>query len=125
MPGNNLPPAPNLVASNMSSDPAVSGLQTLLGVQSGGSRLLFGNLLIVPIEQSLVYVRPVYVQSTGENNPPLLREVSVQYNGTVHCAPTLTEALKLFPDFATLPGQSTSTPTTPQTPGQTPGTPAP
>ena len=58
MPGNRLPAAPLLVASTMSSDPAVSQLQTLLGVTGGGSRLLFGNLLIVPVEHSLLYVRP-------------------------------------------------------------------
>ncbi|MDX6490992.1 MAG: uncharacterized protein QOD43_1237 [Gaiellaceae bacterium] len=121
MPGNNPPPAPSLVASTMSSDTNVSSLQTLLGINTGGSRLVFGNLLIVPIDQSLLYVRPVYVQASGDNNPPLLRKVVVEYKNQVQVADTLTEALKKFPDFANLPVAGI----TPETPTTTPGQPAP
>src|SRR5207302_11095577 len=109
--------APTLVASTMSSDTNVSQLQTLLGVTGGGSRLLFGNLLIVPIEQSVMYVRPVYVQAQGENTPPLLRKVVVEYNNQVRVADNLPAALKQFPQFADYPAPSTTVPT--QTPGQT------
>ena len=126
MPGDRLPPSPTLVASTMSSDPAVSQLQTLLGVTGGGSRLLFGNLLIVPVEHSLLYVRPVYVQASGENNPPLLRKVVVEFRDAVRVADTLPEALKLFPQFADLaPEDETApppTPTTPTTPENPPAT---
>src|SRR5436190_1155898 len=73
MPGDRLPPAPTLVAKTMASDTNVSQLQTLLG--QNGSRVVFGNLLIVPVEHSLIYVRPVYVQAAGENNPNLLRKI--------------------------------------------------
>jgi hypothetical protein len=122
MPGDRLPPAPTLVASTMSSDPSVSELQTLLGVTGGGSKLHFGNLLIVPIEQSMLYVRPVYVQASGENNPPLLRKVIVEFRNQVRVSDTLTAALKLFPEFADLPvtgGPAAPTPTTPGTPPPT------
>jgi uncharacterized membrane protein (UPF0182 family) len=118
MPGDRLPPAPTLVASTMSSDPEVSQLQTLLGVTGGGSRLLFGNLLIVPIEQSMMYVRPVYVQAQGENTPPLLRKVVVEYNNQVRVADTLPEALKLFSQFSDYPAQTTTV--APPQQGQTP-----
>ena len=81
----------------MSSDTNVGQLQTLLGIRGGGSDLLFGNLITVPIQQSLLYVRPVYVKAAGENNPPLLRKVVVQFNNAVKVADTLPDALKLFP----------------------------
>jgi uncharacterized membrane protein (UPF0182 family) len=110
MPGNGPPPAPTLVASNMSSDPAVGELQTLLGIRGGGSDLLFGNLITVPIQQSLLYVRPVYVKAAGDNNPPLLRKVVVQFNNAVKVADTLPDALKLFPQFADLPTGTTPPP---------------
>ncbi|MEY2402615.1 MAG: uncharacterized protein QOD38_166, partial [Acidimicrobiaceae bacterium] len=117
MPGDRLPPSPTLVASTMSSDTAVSSLQTLLGINTGGSRLLFGNLLIVPIEHSLLYVRPVYVQAAGDNNPPLLRKVVVEFKDQVAVADTLAQALKQFPQFGDLPVEgATTTPTTPTTP---------
>jgi uncharacterized membrane protein (UPF0182 family) len=121
MPGDRLPPAPTLVASTMSSDTAVSSLQTLLGINTGGSRLLFGNLLIVPIEHSLLYVRPVYVQASGENNPPLLRKVVVEFNNQVAVADTLPAALKQFSKFSDLPAPDTvTTPQQPPTQGTTP-----
>ena len=69
MPGNSPPPAPTLVASNMSSDTNVGQLQTLLGIRGGGSDLLFGNLITVPIQQSLLYVRPVYVKASRREQP--------------------------------------------------------
>ncbi len=119
MPGDAQPPSPTLVASTMSSDTAVSSLQTLLGINTGGSRLLFGNLLIVPIEHSLVYVRPVYVQASGDNNPPLLRKVVVEYNNQVSVADTLPAALKQFTQFSDLPAAGATTP--PPTTGPTTG----
>jgi uncharacterized membrane protein (UPF0182 family) len=126
MPGDRLPPAPTLVASTMSSDTQVSSLQTLLGINTGGSRLLFGNLLIVPIDQSLMYVRPVYVQAAGENTPPLLRKVVVEFNNQVQVADTLSAALRQFTQFSDLPLPSGQVPgpNNPQTnpPPQQPAT---
>jgi uncharacterized membrane protein (UPF0182 family) len=116
MPGDAQPPSPTLVASTMSSDPTVSSLQTLLGINTGGSLLKFGNLLIVPIENSLLYVRPVYVQAAGENNPPLLRKVVVEFNNQVKVDDTLAGALKQFSQFTDLPVQGATTPTTPSGP---------
>ena len=120
MPGDRLPPSPALVASTMSSDPQVSSLQTLLGISTGGSRLLFGNLIIVPLDQSLMYVRPVYVQAAGENTPPLLRKVVVEYANQVQVADTLTQALQSFPQFRDLPLPTGQVPGSTPPPGQQP-----
>ena len=106
MPSNNLPPSPGQVASKMSSDPTVSSLQTQLGIIGGGSDLLFGNLITVPIQQSLLFVRPVYVQAT--NNPiPQLRKVVVEFNGQVAVDDTLPLALKKLDPFKDLPAENT------------------
>src|SRR3954451_14914292 len=109
MPGNHQPPAPTLVASQMGSDPQVSQLQTLLGITGGGSHLVFGNLLTLPVDQSLIFVRPVYVQASGSNNPPLLKKVIVDINGAVKVDDTLRASLKQYAQFTDLPsgGQST------------------
>ncbi|MGE0796439.1 MAG: UPF0182 family protein, partial [Acidimicrobiia bacterium] len=90
MPGSDLPDGPGIVASTMSSDPAVAELQTLLGQE--GSNLLFGGLLVIPIEQSLLYVRPIYVEATS-NRIPELEQVVVAFEGRVVVRPTLAEAL--------------------------------
>jgi uncharacterized membrane protein (UPF0182 family) len=119
MPSNNLPPSPGQVASKMSSDPTVSSLQTQLGIIGGGSDLLFGNLITVPIQQSLLFVRPVYVQAT--NNPiPQLRKVVVEFNGQVAVDDTLPLALKKLDPFKDLPASGAGgTPST--TTGPAPG----
>jgi uncharacterized membrane protein (UPF0182 family) len=119
MPSNNLPPSPGQVASKMSSDPTVSSLQTQLGIVGGGSDLLFGNLITVPIQQSLLFVRPVYVQAT--NNPiPQLRKVVVEFNGQVAVDDTLQLALKKLDPFKDLPADQTGSTTTTTTPGTSP-----
>ncbi len=102
MPSSNLPPGPALAAATMSSDPAVSELETLLGIREGGSELLTGNMLLVPIEDSLLYVRPVYVQAE-QNRLPLLRKVIVEYKNDVSVADTLREALAGLEAFEEIP----------------------
>jgi uncharacterized membrane protein (UPF0182 family) len=119
MPGGNQPPAPSLVASTMSSDTKVSELQTLLGVNSGGSKLEFGNLLILPVQNSLMYVRPVYVQASADNTPPLLRKVVVEFNNQVEVADTLPAALQLFDQFRDFPAPGATTTPPPPTDGTT------
>ncbi len=110
MPNNNFPPSPGQAAATMSSDTDVASLQTLLGVNTGGSDLFFGNLLTIPINQSLLYVRPVYVQAHGTNSIPLLRRVVVEFNNQVAVAPTLGAALRQLTPFADLPQLPSETP---------------
>src|SRR2546421_1390244 len=90
MPRANLPDVPALVTATMQLDTKVSELQTLLGQQ--GSNLIFGNLILVPIDQSLLYVRPVYTEATSTSVPELKR-VLVEFNGNVAVENTLQEAL--------------------------------
>ena len=85
MPGDSLPPAPDARREHDELRPAgVAAADAARHHTAVARRLLFGNLLIMPIEQSLLYVRPVYVQAAGENNPPLLRKVIVEFRDQVH-----------------------------------------
>jgi uncharacterized membrane protein (UPF0182 family) len=122
MPSNNLPPSPTQSANTMNSDTNVSQLRTLLGVNTGGSEVVYGNLIIVPIEQSLLYERPVYVQSSDKANQiPFLRKVIVQFANTVTVDDTLGAALRKLPQFADLPALPSESGSV-TTPGTTPGT---
>ena len=94
MPRSNRPDGPGIVAATMQQDTDVSQLQTLLGQK--GSNLIFGNLILVPIDQSLLYVRPVYTEAESTSIPELKRVV-VSFNGNVAVDTTLQGALtKLF-----------------------------
>jgi len=94
-----LPSSPINVGGTMGNDPVVSAEVTLLGQQ--GSRGRFGNMLLVPIEQSMLFVRPLYVEA--EDGFPLLRRVIVFLNGDVAIGGTLREALEALPQFTNVP----------------------
>ena len=80
LPANNLPSAPYNIAAQMMQDKKVSTTQSLLcnSGSSGGSECEYGNLLLIPIDQSLLYVRPWYVKASG-NSLPELQQVIVGY----------------------------------------------
>ena len=78
LPADNLPSGPYNVAAQMMQDPKVSSTQTLLcnsSASKGGSECEYGNLLVIPIDQSLLYVRPWYVKASGNALPELQRVI--------------------------------------------------
>ncbi len=93
---------PNQVESAINQDPEISAQRTLWGQQ--GSRVILGNLLVVPIEDSLLYVQPLYLQSE-QTQLPQMKRVIVFYRApelegsdanarqVVAMRPTLGEAL--------------------------------
>lgn len=81
---------PQQVESTISSTPEISQSLTLWNQQ--GSQASRGNLLVIPIRDSLLYVEPLYLQ--GSNSPlPRLQRVIVAYDNQVAMAPTLEQAL--------------------------------
>ena len=76
--------------SEIQQDAQVSKTITLL--DQHGSVVLLGNNLMVPLDQSLLFIRPLYVSSTS-NSIPELRYVIAVFNQQVAIAPTLAGAL--------------------------------
>ena len=58
-----------------------------------GSRVIRGNLVVIPIEKSFLYVEPVYLTAEGANIPQLKR-IIVNSGRKVVMEPTLDESLK-------------------------------
>ena len=77
--------------ARINQEPEVSQLITLLS--RAGSEVLLGNLVIIPIEESLIYIRPLYVQATGANAVPELKKVIVTFGSRIAIGDTLREAL--------------------------------
>jgi uncharacterized protein len=75
----------------INQDPVISQQISLWNRE--GSRVLQGNLLIIPIEQSLLYVEPLYLEAEQNSLPTLIR-VIVAYNNRIVMAETLQLALK-------------------------------
>jgi uncharacterized protein len=90
-PKSSLVQGPMQVESRISQDSEISQLITLWGQQQ--SRIIRGNLLVIPIESSLLYVEPFYLEAP--NSPlPQLKLVVMAYNDKIVNAPTLGEALR-------------------------------
>ena len=124
---------PAQVEAAINQDPTVSSQRTLWGQQGQGSQVIMGNLMVVPVQDQLLYVQPLYLQ--GETTPvPQLKRVIVFYRSpapqsgsqaaarqVVVMRPTLGECLAaVFGGAAATPG-TTSQPTTTQPPTSTAG----
>lgn len=95
LPRNSVVPGPGQAQNLFDSDTDVSTELNLL--RQGASRVVNGNLLTLPVGGGILYVQPVYVQSSGDASYPTLRRVLVGFGEKVGFAPTLDEALnKLF-----------------------------
>jgi len=82
---------PAIVNARINQEPEVSQLITLLS--RAGSEVLLGNLVIIPVEQSLIYIRPLYVQATGANAVPELKKVIVAFGDRISIRDTFQDAL--------------------------------
>ena len=71
-------------------DQTISPQVTLWNQQ--GSQVIWGTLMVIPIEESLIYVRPLYLRGEGGRIPEL-RRVLVAYGNDIVMAETLTRAL--------------------------------
>ncbi len=81
---------PAIVAAQIDATPAVSQQITLLN--SNGSSALLGNVLMIPVADSLLYIQPLYVESSRNSFPELQRVIAV-YGKQVQIAPSLSLAL--------------------------------
>ena len=111
---------PTQVEALIDQDPQISSQITLWN--QSGSSVIRGNLIVVPIQDSLVYLQPVYLQSTSSAFPEFQRIV-VATPSKVVWAPTLRGALELQFVDGGAPGPSPS-PSPSPSPGASP-TPAP
>ncbi|CEA08687.1 hypothetical protein BN1051_02045 [Arthrobacter saudimassiliensis] len=84
-------PGPGQAQNRFNSDPTVSNALNLL--RQGASEVINGNLLSLPVGGGMLYVQPVYVQSSGDASYPTLQRVLVNFGERVGFAPTLDEAL--------------------------------
>ena len=114
-------PGPGQVQNTFDADPQVSAFINIL--KQGQSQVLNGNLLTLPVGGGLLYVQPVFVQSSGGTQLPILQKVLVSFGNKVAFEDTLNEALDaLFGGDSGADGGDvdvTPTPNPTPTPGET------
>ena len=81
---------PAQIVARINQDPVISPQITLWSQQ--GVQVIQGTLLVIPIQESLLYVRPLYLRSS-QGRIPELKQVIVAYQNRIVMAETLVTAL--------------------------------
>jgi uncharacterized membrane protein (UPF0182 family) len=115
---------PGQIGARINQDPDVSREFTLLGQE--GSEVIQGNMLVMPIEESILYVQPIYLSASQEGSDsaalPEFKRVVVVFGDRIVMRNSLDEALSAVfgegpPPTVVEPGE---TPVTPVDPGELP-----
>jgi uncharacterized protein len=108
---------PKQMVARINQDPAVSQQITLW--DQSGSSVIRGTLLVIPIENSLVYIQPLYLKAE-DGRIPELKRVIVGYQNTIAMGVDLEDALgQIFgTDGATARAERAAVRTQPGQPGQ-------
>ena len=108
---------PRQVVARIAQDQVISPQITLWNQQ--GSQVIWGTLMVIPIEESLIYVRPLYLRASGGRIPELTR-VIVAYENRIVMEETLEAGLaRLFATGGARPAPPAET-SAPGTPALTP-----
>jgi uncharacterized protein len=103
---------PAQIESRIDADPTISGQITLWN--QSGSQVVRGNLIVIPVQNSIIYLEPIYLQSTGSAIPSFTKVVLASPTKVVW-GDTLAQALTaLLAGGSVTPGPSPS-------PGASPG----
>jgi len=97
--GDPLPEGPATIAAEFGSDPVIAQQITLLDQR--GSRVIFGDLQVVPVQRGLMYVRPLFVRPDDPSAKQIfVRKFLVSYNNRVVMTDSLSEGVaRLVPGF--------------------------
>jgi uncharacterized membrane protein (UPF0182 family) len=90
MPSDQHVDGPALADAKINQATEISSQITLLN--TAGSKVLLGNMLVIPIQQSLLYIRPLYVQAVNTPQPQFKRAIVV-YGDKAVMRNTLKESL--------------------------------
>ncbi len=82
---------PEQIQSRVNQSPSISQQLTLW--DQGGSRVIRGTLLVVPVQNAVLYVEPLYLAAEGGSSIPELKRVIVAYSDQVVMEPSLEDAL--------------------------------
>jgi uncharacterized membrane protein (UPF0182 family) len=94
LPRDSIVNGPTQVQAQFQSDATIKSQLNLLNIGgAGGSSVVPGNLLTIPVGGGLLYVEPVYVKSSSGASYPLLRKVLTSFGTKVAFEDTLDQSL--------------------------------
>lgn len=97
--------SPLMFNQRVNQDTTIAGDLTLWNKE--GSQVMFGDTIIIPIKNSLLYVEPLYLRANGKSSVPEMKRVIVSYNEKIIEAPNIEAALKQLFNYQ---GENKNTP---------------
>jgi len=86
---------PQQIDSRIDQEPEISKQLSLWN--QGGSSVIRGSLLVIPVEQSILYIQPLYLSATQTGSLPELKKVIVAFENEITMEDTLELAVeKIF-----------------------------
>lgn len=82
---------PQQIENRINQDSYIS--QQLNLWSQGGSEVIRGNLLVIPIEDTVLYVEPVYIESSNETSLPEVKQVIMAYDDYIVMEETFEKSL--------------------------------
>ncbi len=82
------------IENKIDNDPSISKEISLWN--QGGSKVIKGNLLVIPIKNSLLYVEPVYITAKNSAALPEIKRIVVAFGDKVAMEPTLRQSLEVL-----------------------------
>jgi len=79
-----------------------------------GSSVIRGNTLIIPVEDSIIYIEPLYLEATEKGTLPQLKRVILAYGDKVTMQETLDQAISEVFEGVVKPVEPGFTPETPE-----------
>src|SRR5699024_10869405 len=83
---------PQQIENRINQDSNIS--QQLILWSQGGSDVLRGNLLVIPIGDTVMYVEPIYIESSNESSLPEVKQVVLAYKDQIVMEETFDKALE-------------------------------
>ncbi len=71
--------SPHLFNQSVSQDTTISAQLSLW--DTGGSEVQYGDTIILPINNSLLYIEPLYLRASGKNSIPEMKKIILSYEG--------------------------------------------
>lgn len=84
--------SPYFFKQKLNQDPTISQVISLWNKE--GSEVIYGDTMIIPINNSLLYVEPIYIRATGKNSIPEMKRLVVGYGDKIIMAEGIDKALQ-------------------------------
>ncbi|WP_251862154.1 UPF0182 family protein [Clostridium sp. Marseille-Q2269] len=92
--------SPYLFKQKINQDTSISKELSLWNKE--GSQVQYGDTIILPIKNSLIYIEPLYLRASGKNSIPEMKRLILSYNDKLVLASSIEDGIKqIFNDKTT------------------------